>query len=385
MITNTKNRNRLLSISGNALRQLLVSAINMVIPILVIRYSSKETWGAFVSLLLFTLIAQQFINWGNKEFLIRKFSAEPGKIATDYSAVLFTRFPIVAVFAIVAVLYFPAEYGGFIFLWLLGRFFTQSAEALVVFEKSFGASLAIELCCFALFCGAYWFLDPDTSVVCVLAVYAGYQFIKGAMYFGLFRRFVSFAAFRSEKAYFKEALPFFLLSVLGFLVSKADVYLVDYFSSDSVTAEYQVINSLLVFVSSVSAFIYVPFTKNIYRNNEEVVRKTNRLVMLCGLAIIPPALVCIHYILLFYLEVTFPWQFYILCFLYIFPAFAYGMKIIGLFRLNREKKVIACLSFSAVCNIVLSGFFLYLGYGIMGALLGSVIAQFLNWYLFGRH
>ena len=377
-----KNRSRLLSISANTSRQLTVAAINMAIPLWVVWMSSKEIWGAFVSLLLFVLIAQQVVNWGNKEYLVREFSQSPARIAKEHSAILTTRFPLVLLFTAMAAIWFPMEYIGYIFLWLAGRFLTQSCEALVVFEKDFNASLWIEIACVGFFFALFWFWQ--VSLFMVLAFYSLYQFIRGIAYFFRFRRFVKSGSLEFKKPFFKKALPFFLLSVLGFLVSKADVYAVDYFTPSTVTAEYQIINSLLVFVASASAFVYAPFTKNLYRSNVEVVQRTHRLVIISGLAIIPPALVCIHYVLLFYLAVSFSWPFYALAILYIFPHFAYGTKVISLFRENREKRVIAILASSAICNIAVSSVLLYFGYGIIGALAGAVAAQFLNWFLFSR-
>src|SRR5690606_4288142 len=121
-------------------------------------------WGAFVSLLLFVLLAQQVVNWGNKEYLVREFSQGPGKIAKRYSEILFTRLPLVLIFTALAAIWFPIEYIGYIFLWLAGRFFTQSCEALIVFEKDFNASLWIEIACVGLFLAVFWFWSVSLLV-----------------------------------------------------------------------------------------------------------------------------------------------------------------------------------------------------------------------------
>src|SRR5690606_14149000 len=157
--------------------------------------------------------------------------------------------------------------------------------------------------------------------------------------------------------------PFFLLAVLGVLVSKAAVYAVADFTPETVTAEYHIIHSLVAFVASASAFVYAPLTKSLYRSNVEVAQSTHRPVMMSALALIPAGLVCIHYGLWFYLAVRFSWAFYVLAVLYIFPHFAYGTKVISLFREHREKRVIAILASSAVCNIGASFVLLYFGYG----------------------
>ena len=125
---NSKTLNRIKFISSNALRQILTSVVAVAIPFMVIKFSSKEIWGEFVSLLLYTLFVSQIINWGSKEYLLRIFSETPSKIKDNFSSNFFTRFPLVLFFSIVAFFLFKIEYGIFIFLWLLGRFLIHSIE-----------------------------------------------------------------------------------------------------------------------------------------------------------------------------------------------------------------------------------------------------------------
>jgi O-antigen/teichoic acid export membrane protein len=379
---NSKTLTRIGFISNNALRQVLVSAFNMAIPFMVISNSPKETWGSFVPMLLFTLLALQVINWGNKEYQIRQFSQSPGKMRENYSQIFATRFPLVVVFAVIGFFYFPNSYGLFILLWIIGRFLVHSAEALVIYEKKFFAAMTIELGSFALFCIAFWFLKTNLDLFSLLILYSFYQLIKGIAYLAFFARFLSVKSLKIESRYYKVAFPFFLLSVLGFLASKADVYVIANFGNKIMTADYQVINSLLVFIMSLSAFIYAPFTKNIYRNSEAVIDKTRKLLLLSGLLVVPAALVAVWLVMKYYLDLNMPPVFFIFAFAYVFPAFAYGIEIVNLFRVQKEKIVVAFLFIGAFTNTLLSALFLNYGIGMTGALAGSAIAQIIVLILF---
>jgi O-antigen/teichoic acid export membrane protein len=372
---NTKTLNRIGFISNNALRQVLISLFNMVIPFMVIHYSSKAVWGSFVSPLLFSLLVLQIVNWGNKEYLLRQFSQSPNKINFNYSQTLCTRLPLVLVFGAVGLLWFPASFGIFILLWILGRFLSHSAEVLIIYEKEFSHSIFIELGTFALFSIPFFILRHELDVFLLLVIYSLYQFAKGLCYFVMFHAFVSVKNLKIDLSFYKSAFPFFLLSILGFLASKIDVYLIEYLGNKTMTADYQVINSLLVFVMTLSAFIYAPFTKNIYRNNAEVIDKTKQILWFSGLLIVPISFVFIYLILKYYLQLQLPLAFYAVAFIYVFPSFLYGIEIVNLFRRQKEKLVVWYLFIGAASNWILSALFLYSGYGIFGALTGSAIAQ----------
>ena len=375
-----KTINRIGFISNNALRQVLVSLFNMVIPFMVIHYASKEVWGSFVSLLLFTLLALQVINWGNKEYLLRLFSQAPGKISSNYSQILFSRSPLILVFAVVGFFSFPQSFSFFILLWILGRFLNHSTEVLVIYEKKFNVAMAIELVCFAFFCICFYVLKP-LDLYELLVIYSLYQLAKGLGYFILFRDFISTKNFMIDFSFYRNAFPFFLLSVLGFLASKVDVYIIERFGNKIITSDYQVINSLLVFTMSLSFFIYAPFTKNIYRN-KAVMQKSQWFIAWAGLAVVPVSLIVISFVLQYYLHLSLPLLFYGIAFVYIYPSFVYGIKIVNLFSRHRENRVVFLLFLGAAANTILSAVFLYLGYGMTGALAGSAIAQVLVLILF---
>jgi O-antigen/teichoic acid export membrane protein len=373
----SKNLNRIGFISANAIRQVLISVFAIVIPFLVIYYSKKEIWGEFVSILLFTLIATQFINWGNKEYLLRSFSEIPREIKNTFSSNLVTRFPLVILFSIIAFFYYKLDFEIYIFLWLLGRFLIHSFEVLVVYEKKFIYSTIVESGCFIIFILTFYYFKLDLSLKTLLILYSIYQLLKGLSYLFVFRNFIDFNKISFNLNYYKISFWFFLLSVLGFLTSKIDVYIVDYFLNNNTLADYQIINSLLVFIMSISAFIYNPFIKNIYRTNKNVVVKTKKTLLLLGILIVPISILIIHFVLKYFFNLSFSVYFYIIAMFYVFPSFIYGIDIVTLFKQNKEKKVVIYLFFGILINSIITSILLYYNFGITGAMIGAMFSQIL--------
>lgn len=347
----------------------------MVIPFLVIHFSSKEIWGEFVAIFLYCLLTLQIINWGNKEYLLRKFSENPKAISVHFSQNMATRFPLVILFFGIGLFLFPSSFGFWILIWLLGRYFTHGTEVLVVYEKKFNSSILIELITFGFFGILFYLYKNDITVYRILVIFSLYQFLKGILYFGLFKNWLTIKTFSFKITYFKTALPFFILSILGFLGSKIDLYIIESLESKTITAEYQIINSLLVFCMSITALVYSPFTKLLYRNTDQIVDKAKNILAYVGLIVVPVSLLIIYFILELYLKVELEFYFYLIAFVYVYPCYVYGLDIINLFKQHKEKTVVIVLTVGVVLNSLLSTWFLYLGYGIIGALFGSAIAQ----------
>lgn len=356
----------------------------MVIPFLVIFYSSKLLWGSFVSVLLFTLLALQLINWGNKEYLLREFSTNPAKIKVYFTENTVSRFPLVVLCFGIGLLLFPLNFGIWLFLWLMGRYLTHAVEALLVYQKKIKISIVLETLCFGLFVICFYLFKTGITLYDLIVFYSLYQFAKGILYFLLFRNFfIGQNLYFSFKGY-KAAFSFFLLSVLGFLSSKIDVYILESFGNKTITAEYQIINSLLVFVMSITAFIYTPFTKLFYRTTTEVIQKSKKTLALLGLIIVPAGLLAIGLLLNFAVRISFGLSFYWIAFVYVYPSYLYGLDIVNLFKKNREKLVFYNLLIGVILNAVLSYWLLKLGFGISGALAGSALSQLLILFLFKK-
>lgn len=358
-----------------AVRQMMSSAFNVVLPFVVIHFAAKEVWGEFVSVLLFILMAAACNNFGNKEQLLRQISAQPRNIRQYFTENFYARMPILLVSILIGLFVFPLPFASYIGLSLLGLYISQSFEAITVFEKKFRFSALVEMIFGILFIVTLLFLKDNITAFLILKLYACLQLIKAMVYSYAFFSFFEKRQSRFTFDFFKQHFPFFLLTLMGFLASKNDVYLVHFFLNKSRLAEYQILNNLCLFCMGIAGFLYIPFTKNIYRNSEKVIGNLKRVLFILGLIVTIVAVIIIYLILRFYLKIQVPNYFYLIVFGYIFPSFVYGIEIITLYKDHREMKVVKYLFIGIIINVVVSASLLYSGFDMVGALLGSAIAQ----------
>ncbi len=378
---NFKFLNRIKLVSSNALRQAFTSLYNILIPLLVIHLSSKIIWGQFVSFLLYILFSQQLINWGNKEYLIRRYSENPSKIKELSASTLITRIPILIIFIIVDFTYFKPIEGVFLFFWHLGLFFSNATESLVIYNKKFLSALFIETFCFLFFFISIFFTN-NAEVTQIIKLYSFYQFIKGIFYFLLCNNEFSKKGLKFNLTYFQETVWFFFLSILGFLCSRIDVYIIERFNNKTATSNYQIMNTLLVFIMSLPVFLYIPYIKNIYRNNVSIIHNAKKKLAIIGLILVPISLIFISVLQKKYLINNYSLKTYTIAFFYVFPSFIYGIDILYLFKNHKEKTVVFVLMTGAFINFILTFLFVKNNFKLESALLGSAIAQISTLLLF---
>ena len=376
--------NRIKTITGNTVRQIVVATCSMMIPFLVIRLTSIEIWGALVSILLYVLLATSVVNWGSKEYLLRMFSEMPSKINVQFSQNTATRAPLVVLFSMVALLLFPVHYFLWIFLWLTGRFLLHSSEVLVLFEKKFQKTIVVEVSSFLIFCVVLYLFRYQIDLYLLLIFYSTYQFLKGLFYFLIFKNVFSFSEICFQKTFFVKASSFFGLTILGFLGSKIDLYIVAYFLENKTLGNYQIINSLLIFVMSISAFIYAPFTKNMYRTTDEFLGKVKKIIIYIGLIIVPISLLVVYFAINYFLNQKFGIAFYVIAFMYVFAPFVYGIDVVKLLKQKKQQKVIIISALIVFVNFICSTLFLMIKPEICSALAGSAVAQITGLVLFIR-
>jgi len=360
-----------------AIRQLLSSAFNLALPFVVIYFTTKQVWGEFVSILLFILLASSCTNFGNKEYLLRQFSSQPQNIRRHFTTNFYARTTVLILSFIIVLFVFSLPFSGFICLSLLGLYISQSFEAVIVFEKKFLFSSLTESAFGLLMLMALLFFRNNISALLILQLYAFLQLLKATIYTFFFFEVFEKKAMLFDFNILRKSFPFFLLTLMGLLASKNDVYLVGYFLDKSSLAEYQIINNLCLFVMGTAGFFYTPFTKNIYRNKEIVIQQLKKTLIVLGFVLTILAVVTLSFVIRFYLKIPMPFYFYGAAFSYIYPSFIYGIEIITLYKNHKEMKVVIFLFVGIIINMLLSALLLHYGFGISGVLLGSAVAQWL--------
>ena len=378
---NLIKKSKISLLSTNVIRQVLIAAFGLVIPFLVVDFCSKNLWGSFVSIWLYVLFAIQISNWGNKDYLLRKFSKSPSQLKVEFSSILLLRIPILILFIIASFIFFESEICLYLIPWLVGRYFFHSYEVLVMYEKKFKEAIGLEFISFMLFLYLFSNWSSSCDLVILIQLFGFYQLIKGFAYVALFHSFFTFTI-NYSLSYFSKSFWFFLMASMGFFSSKIDVCIIERFGNKILTSDYQILNSMFIFIMSISAFIYGPFMKNMYRNSTDLVIKIKKLIFYFGLILVPIALVFVYFLNNYFLKLYLGFNFYIIAFFYIMPSFIYGIEIVKLFKQQQEKIVFFILLIGIITNGIVTSILLYNENEITNILLGSAVVQLLVLVLF---
>ena len=105
---------------------------------------------------------------------------------------------------------------------------------------------------------------------------------------------------------------------------------------------------------------------------------------------VSPLIVCFSLAVLFLItkyvyNLDLDFQYYLLGFLITFPPYLYTIKILILYKENKQGFVLTTGIIAIIINSIVSIILLYFGYGLKGALVGSAMAQFFTAYQYLKH
>jgi len=339
-------------------------AFGPLVSLLVIRLASAELWGQFVNVMLIVQLGVHIVAWGNKEYLLRAFSLKPSQLSREWQISLFTRsILLVGLCLLIGILFPPAQVPAII-LWALGLVLTQTHEVLILYRKDFIFAALVEAVGLVVLVTCVLWLGQNLSLNHLLLLFAATTLVKGLSFLIRFRKDTlprtgsgvnlggSF-----EIHYFTWAFTFFLLGFSGMLNSRIDLYTVNYFLPKSEVGHYQVFSNFMIYVQSISAFILMPFAKNVYRLQYNTISKISVRLFLFGLAILLPSLVAIHLILTYLYQFSLPTIFFIAGGLSILPIYFYLPIIYALYKRDLQTTVLKINIFgiggSLILNIIL--------------------------------
>ena len=375
---NRKLRQRLVLVIANSANILLVPVVNIAVSLLVIRLASAELWGAFVSILIWINLANHIIHWGSKEYLLREFSRRPGSIGEAWQSNLLSRAGLYALF-VLAVLLFPIPplHKLLVILWGGGAMLFQSCESLVLYRRKFSAALLLEMSTILLMVGIILLRQDDLSIELLMLLFASAYLLKFAGLAYLFRRDI-FAGLAGtfQPAFFRIALPFFLLGFTGMLQSRTDLYCVAYFLDHEKVGQYQVFINMLIYIQVFASMILQPFLKNIYRLGSGVLKRISLRLFGLGAAITLPALGGIYLLLNQVYGFPVGAAFLFWGGLFVLPIYYYLPQIYLLYKLDLQSKVLYINLLGIMANLLLN-VCLIPGFGLLGAIAASALSQWL--------
>ena len=335
-----------------------------------------------MNVMIWVHIAAHFLNWGQRDYLLKAFSLQPADAGNSWRQAFTTRallFPIVAAGFVI----FTPDHtlAALLLLWVAARYVWSSYDVWVVYNRKFPFALGVELGVLSIVIAGILFSD-NLSLQALVGLLLTADLGKAIMAWLWFRKEVPDNSTPNiTPAYFRQALPFFLISFSGLLQSRIDMLCVNVLLSPDDKAVYQVLINLLLAVITLPALVITPFLKNFYRGSETALQQLRSNMALAGVLIVPIAVFCIYW----FLErvYLFPLQpiHGILGALYVWPVFYYAPIIFALFKEHKQNQVVKTTFACIVINFIIA-LSLIPTQGITGALTAAMVGQ---WCMLGSY
>ncbi len=374
----TRLRRRAFSVATNAINALFLPLLSPLVSLLVIRLASAELWGGFVQVLLLIQLAVHVLIWGNKEYLLREFSRQPARIKIVWQSNLLTRALLIGGFVpLLLALQLPAGRVALLALWALATTIDQAHEVLVVYHKAFVGQMLVDLGGLTLLVAGVLWLGGGASLSLdgLIGLFALVEAAKAtALLLWLRPCTLRRAALRINGAYFRLALPFFLLGLSGMLQSRIDQYCVNIWLTRREVAHYQVLTNFLLYGQALAAVALAPFLKGMYRLRAQVLLDLAPRLLLGGLAVVGPFMGGLALILARLYQIDLPLGTLLLGGLSVLPIYFYLPIIYALYKAGRQTVVLRINLLGIGVDLLFSLLLMPL-WRMDGGLAANVIAQ----------
>lgn len=349
---------------------------HFVISWTTISSSSSQTWGAFVLIMVWTLLVVQIATWGNKEFLLREFACAKSLIAPSWWTSLFQRLFVCCISGIVLFWFAPAsEYAKSAMLWAFLLVIHQSFDALIIYEKRFTSATVIEVISTAIMTIGILTQDGFINVSFLLWVAIGTTALRVVCYGLLYRKVITPFKWHSTPNLLVKSLPFFMVSLTGFISSRFDQFLVSMLLPLDDLAQYQVYMVCLLHLQMTSSALTIPHVRSLIQGKAYQAIKFGLRTLKLLVPVIVPSFVLIHGILLFVYDFSLePWEI-ALGILYVMPTALYQPIVYYYFGRRKEWTVVAVTIVSSMSGL-LAALFLIPNFGRVGAMVCATFSQF---------
>ncbi|WP_296381219.1 hypothetical protein [Winogradskyella sp.] len=365
---------RLLKIGINTIRGFSGPAFNFLIALFGIKFFGKQDWGLMINALLWIFLIVFIISWGNREYLIRTFSKQPSRIYHSFYSNFITR-SILLPFGLVLFLYFPFPIAFWSMALVILMHTYNAMDSLIIYYQKFGVQLAAEVTTSIIIISSIFYLD-NFSLESFLKLYCLAFSLKIALLVTVLNFHKNPFSFQLSIKEFKAGFWFFTLGFSGWLISKIDIYIVDFYLTKLKLSEYQLLITSFLMLQAVSGFIIVPFTKHLYRLPKKTYKKIQNKLYILAIPIVILGGFSIWILMEQFVKLNLQLWYYILGTLMALPSFFYTLEIMRLMKTHQEKQIIVinCFGFIISTTLIL---FLINEYQALGVLLSVCITQWL--------
>lgn len=348
-----KYTTRLRPILGNAVNLFLPSMANMLLSAVVIYKTDSKLWGQIVIYQIFFYLVTAFINWGNKEYLLLNFSKNPSQITMLWQQSFVSRFWFLLLPSLVfTLLFFPIFIAINIVCWISLRFVIQSFESIWVFNKTYSHTILSEIIALSpiLLVFVNGFQISEQSILILLTTMFLIRF--GLITLSYRHLFEKITFFEADISVLKYSLSFMLLSLVGFLQTKSDLYCIGYFSEKSVIGKYQILTSVANLIYLLPGFLITPFTKHIYRLSTKSLRTLEYKLFVQGVFASAIHLVLSIWLMQFIYDLKFDNLTYGLLYMGMILPFLNIIPIHKIYRDNRQRYVFLVSFVGILINVI---------------------------------
>ncbi len=349
----------------------------LIISLLIIKKHSVELWGEYVTLLLWVNFIVIFSYFGNKSYLLKRFSEQPSKIYTTWLSNFSTRFIVlllIGIFAFFIPLFEPHR--TFILGWLFLLFYNQSFEVLILYQKDFKFNFITELIRNSTVLGILLFFSSTLNLNQFLYIIIGGLAIKAIFYSVFYLKTLQSTKITLDTQSLIASVPFLIPMVLGTLRTKIDSYYGTIYFTKEDLSQYQIFISLIALVQMGAAYMINPFIKIFYRISKNTRTVIEKQFLFLGITIGAIATAIIYVIINYVYEFTFSNTNYILGYLFLATLFIHLLLINEFYKNNKQTLVAIIIGVTALVQITL-GYFTIDTYQSIGALTIKVIGQWM--------
>ncbi len=366
-----KNRRRIAFALSSLLAHFVTPLINVILSVVIIRTYASEFWGTYVQHLLWLSLLLTLINWGSKEFLLKKFSERPAEIGRWLLASIAGK--CLMFLWISPIGWFCLQWSEPSWLlpwWLLARMSWQFFEVLNIYRRFFLQVAAIELLLTSSIIGIANATELSVSHFMMLIAIA--DGVKAITYLLLHRKYLKPRFSLAEALQFLAlGLPYFLLALAGLMASRAELYLLSFLKNKSMLAQYQILGNFVQYAHLFAASILMPFLQNLYRINKAAFDRYERQFIVTGSLISGILTGSIFGITTFLYQFTFSYPTFILVYFNIWGFYFYFLRIQANFRDNKIFRTVLIVAVMGLVNAMVA-WLLIPTFGIPGTLAANL-------------
>ena len=373
---------RLITIGVNTIQGFANPAFNFLIVVFGVKVFGKVEWASLINVMIWVFFVSFIFGWGNRDHLLRAYSENPSKMYHAFFSNLLSRCLLLP-FAVIFFFFFPMHIALWAILLILLLFLYNSLSTLVIYHQKFGAQLLAEVIGFGIIFSSIFYIETFhlESFLQVYVIATLIKLIVLSLQLKFWKESVSIKISLEE---FKAGMPFFILGLSGWLISKTDIYTVDFYLEKAQLAEYQLLITAFLMLQALAAYITIPFTKHVYRVSEEVVQKIKYKLYAVSVPLTALGGFAIWFIMEYFVKLGFSYEYYIVGGSIALPCYFYTLNIMELMK-NHQERTIIYISFFAFFVSISLILLLIETYEIFGVLVSVSIAQWLVLIVYKLH